>query len=185
MDLLYNRLSLASCRQSTPFPAVAHKKCSSCGEVRAAEWFSPARGPSGLNAWCRPCSTDAAAQRRLRHRLRNQSTEPPPEKECSICLKTVPGDSLVKDAGSRDGLHRYCKECASKAQKARRALRKGLSRDALPEVPASKERICPLCGTLKPSTYFGKASYTVFGIEQRCKQCMAGMARDYRAQKSS
>lgn len=181
--------TLSRSRQSTPKLQAEHpqaassKQCSCCGEIRPSKWFSPGRGPSGLHAWCRPCSAYFAMRNRERKRLECDPQQPAAEKECCTCSRTLPADSFVKDVTSNDGLHSYCKECASKAQKARRANRAERSADQLSVAPASQERICSVCRALKPWSEFHKVSYSVSGIDYRCKKCNADLSRQQRNQK--
>jgi len=90
-------------------------------------------------------------------------------KECTKCNKVKAVNYFAKSKSRSDGLESSCKKCknaqATKAQnKRKRAFEAG-------EIKRPKEKLCTLCGKVKPAKEFFKQHNNSSGLSARCKSC--------------
>ncbi len=176
------------------------KRCNHCNQMlpRISFWKNRSR-PDGLHDGCKTCHAEASRQSKLRGRPGGA----PAEKWCPGCEKTVPRDGWDSNAGARDRLQSFCKECHHKknsdvykkrkaadpewykrslAACAVRNLKRKLKRDGL-DVPTYEllvSRGCAICGG--PPTGSGRGSY-MFDHNHKtgkfrgllCSQCNTGI----------
>lgn len=168
----HTEASLAYCRRSTPILTVSAKHCFGCDELREAKWFySNPKAPTGLQARCMPCHVLLQLQRRERGQ-REGTPDPPIEKRCRTCEKTLPVSSFSVKYGNKDGFSNECRECNVKSSAAWRADRKERFGEQPAVLPAGEERVCSLCGKAKPWSQFHKKAGITFGIVTKCIDCV-------------
>jgi hypothetical protein len=92
---------------------VTEKTCLSCGRVLplSAFWRRTA-SKDGYNPYCRECLLRKDKERDARLKQQGFPEERlPVEKQCSRCLRILPGALFRRNCLMPDGLDSYCKEC--------------------------------------------------------------------------
>lgn len=117
------------------------------------------------------------------------------QKICCICKKEKPVESFSKSRREKDGLKKYCKECAAAESKRYREKhrqeinerKKGSywrSKDRAEERTAAQLaegfRVCTCCGVRKPITDFGQRGNG--GFYSQCRSCVNELTKQYAAE---
>lgn len=124
----------------------AKKRCSRCLENKpVSQFYSAAATYDDLRAECRACSAVRCRERRAANKLlpRDRAGD---TKRCERCRAVFPASSFSRDAGSTDGLYRYCRPCNVIHA---RAHKYGLTKDRVQEMLWQTH--CEACGKCLPS----------------------------------
>ena len=178
----------ASCRRKAAVPAVSAKQCYGCGVVRLAEWFAAGKGPTGLQARCKACSSHDNLERTERLKREHEMREPAIEKLCPTCQETLPVSSFSAHSQSKDGLQGGCKSCRSRAEGIRTRERAVRMREQPSNAPQPKALICARCHETKPCSEFKKYFASTYGVRSMCKECAtesSTVSRKLRVQKNA
>ncbi|MDO0931767.1 endonuclease domain-containing protein [Streptomyces sp. DG2A-72] len=96
-------------------------------------------------------------------------------KRCPRCGENKPRTAFAKNKAMRDGLHVYCRECASAYHQARQVA-KGRNVRPRVEVPAG-HKYCRTCGKIKPHSEWTRNRSASDGFATLCKSCKAIQGR--------
>lgn len=112
------------CRYKPSQPG--HKVCTKCRREKPLADFAPHPiTKDGRNSWCRDCARPQVAEQSRRFRSR---TNNPPRmdgsKVCSACRIDTPRTEFTPNRYTPDGRHWYCRPCAAKKGRVRRAKEK-------------------------------------------------------------
>lgn len=117
------------------------KWCPKCQKTKSADEFhKEARRKSGLSSRCKACNAKKFAA--YSARLAARPADPPSEKTCSGCQRTLGPDAFGIDRQRPDGLQSQCKVC----RKASARLRMyGITREKTIEMLESQGGLCAVC----------------------------------------
>lgn len=118
----------------------ARKRCVRCRQDKpVSQFYSAIATFDDLRAECRACSAAKCRARRKANKLlpRDRAGD---TKRCERCRVVFPVSNFHRDAGSTDGLYRYCRPCGVIHA---RACRYGLTRDRVIEM--LKQQRCEAC----------------------------------------
>lgn len=134
------------------------KTCRKCNRELPLEEFH-ARGENGRASRCRDCCKEAWNERP--NRL--EYTEPPKEKPCTCCKRTLPIEDFPRNNYNKTGLGSRCRSCCAEDYKNRLETHVA--------VPVT-EKPCRGCKRTLDASSFGKKSSNNDGLSSRCKDCM-------------
>lgn len=121
----------------------ARKRCGRCRQDKpVSQFYSSAATFDDLRAECRACSAAKCRARRKANKLlpRDRAGD---TKRCEQCRCVFPVANFSRDAGSTDGLYRYCRPCNVIHA---RAHKYGLTKDRVKEM--LQQTHCEACGDL-------------------------------------
>ncbi len=148
-------------RKSRPITALA-KVCKKCGiEKPAGEFSFQPNTSSGLNSYCKQCTSTYYRKRR------NACTDKP-SKVCGSCNEVKLFTAFNNNRTRRDGKAVACRACEKKA----RALRKATG-DKLGDF----NKLCEYCGITKHSTDYSVSPCSNDGVLHKCNACLVRLAR--------
>lgn len=140
------------------------KICTSCKETKSITEFSPRQ------AMCKAC-------RRERYRGRNYNRvvytkeqqaayrTAHPTKVCGRCGIEKPNTAFHADKSTQDGLYTLCKSCKAE-------YNQQLWADKVEQVKDTPtEKVCSICGDIKPADSFSPDRRTNDGLYSACKVC--------------
>lgn len=103
------------------------KVCSQCHEEKEkTEFHVSLYSRDGLNSCCKECKSYYTRARVERNLRANEESDIQCEgirvieKHCHACGETKPAGDFYRSATQKDGLHTYCKKCASSQMKSYR-----------------------------------------------------------------
>lgn len=119
-------------------------------------------------------------------------------KTCTKCEQTKPLTCFNKHPHGRDGRQARCRDCIGEAKRAayaanrderieqqremRAAGKWGIMRRAPRQEPATDDKVCLKCETLKPYTAFQRQAATWDGLRPSCRDCDNPRKRVYYAE---
>ena len=119
----------------------ARKRCSRCRQDKpVSQFYGAAATFDDLRADCKACSAAKCRAKRAANKLLPRDRAGG-SKRCERCRDVFPVANFHRDAGSTDGLYRYCRQCGVLHA---RASRYGLTRERVCEM--LQQRQCEACG---------------------------------------
>lgn len=111
----------------------------------------------------------------------------PATKKCTKCGETKARGEFNKSKRNKDGLRSECKSCMAQYYRAnrdrilerQRRYQQANTAANLLVYSTRKEKRCPTCGEVKPSSEFHKDSSTPGGLSSRCKTCHTARVRSW------
>ena len=121
----------------------ARKRCARCQQDKpVSQFYSAVATPYGLRGDCKACSAAKCRAQRAANKLLPRDRAGA-SKRCEQCRGVFPVSNFHRDAGSTDGLYRYCRPCGKIHA---RAHRYGLTKDRVREM--LRQGKCEACGCL-------------------------------------
>lgn len=94
-------------------PQAKTKTCTKCGrELPISEFYAKAGSKDGLQTICKECHNEATKKSREKKEAKDGLK--PPTKLCKRCGRELPLIRFGKNAGTKDGLQYWCKECQNR-----------------------------------------------------------------------
>ncbi len=94
-------------------------------------------------------------------------------KRCSKCNKVKSVNEFNKDRGTKDELHRQCRQCV------RTYFRNWYNHPPIKEVLPEGMKRCTQCKQIQSVTEFHKRSSTAAGYKPKCKSCRSSNKKQY------
>ena len=121
----------------------AKKRCARCQQDKpVSQFYRAVATPYGLRGDCKACSAAKCRAQRAANKLLPRDRAGT-SKRCDQCRNVFPVSNFHRDAGSTDGLYRYCRPCGKIHA---RAHRYGLTKDRVREM--LRQGRCEACGRL-------------------------------------
>lgn len=106
-------------------PQAKTKTCTKCGrELPISEFYAKAGSKDGLQTICKECHNEASRRSRAKAQAQAQEGPKPKTKICSKCGRELPLIRFGKNAGTKDGLQYWCKECQNRSVTAAKAKKR-------------------------------------------------------------